>query len=112
MLAALIVILAILWFLGYINIDGINLPDTALFTINGQVISIIDLLILALVITAISILPTPFRQISGVLLILWILAVLGILSIAGIGLPSILVLAIIIGLLVSLFSIPRRSHVD
>ncbi len=103
MIAALIVILAILWFFGYINIEGLNIPDMSLFVINGQVISIIDLLILALVATAISLLPSPFREISGVLLILWILAVLGILSIAGIGLPSLLVLAIILGLIVSLF---------
>ncbi len=107
MIAALIVILAILWFFGYINIEGLNIPDTSLFTINGQVISIIDLLILALVATAVSLLPSPFREISGVLLILWILAVLGILSIAGIGLPSLLVLAIILGLIVSLF---RRAE--
>lgn len=104
MVAALVIILAILWVLGYIHIGGINFPDTTLFTINGQVVTIIDLVVLAIVILAISILPSPFRQISGVLLILWILAVLGILSIAGIGLPSILLFAIIIGLIVSLFN--------
>ncbi|MGH7202922.1 MAG: hypothetical protein ACREHC_00585 [Candidatus Levyibacteriota bacterium] len=104
MIAALIIILAVLWVLGYIHIGGINLPDTALFTINGQVVSIIDLLILALVIMAISILPSPFREISGVLLILWILAVIGVISIVGIGLPAIFLFALIIGLIVSLFN--------
>jgi hypothetical protein len=103
MLAALIVILAVLWVLGYLRIDGINIPDTALFTMNGQVVSIVDLLVLALVAIAISLLPTPFREIAGVLLILWILAVLGILAITGFSLPSIILLAIIIGLIVSLF---------
>lgn len=103
MLAALIVILAVLWFLGYLRIDGLNIPDTSLFTINGQVISIVDLLILALVATAISILPSPFREVAGVLLILWILAVLGVLAITGFSLPSIILIAIIIGLVVSLF---------
>ncbi len=103
MLAGLIIILAILWFLGYIHIDGINLPDTSLFQINGQTVTIIDLLILALVATAISILPSPFREISGVLLILWILSVLGILAIGGLALTNWLVLAIIIGLIIALF---------
>jgi len=103
MLAGIIIILAILWFFGYIHIDGLNIPDTSLFTINGQTVTIIDLLILALVGIAISILPNPFRAIAGILLLLWILSVLGILSIAGIGLSSILVIAIIIGLIVSLF---------
>lgn len=107
-LAVLIVILAALWVLGYLRIDGINIPDTALFTINGQVISIVDLLILALVGLAISLLPSPFREVAGVLLILWILAVLGILAITGISLPSILLIAIIIGLLVALFR--RRAY--
>ncbi|MGI8419843.1 MAG: hypothetical protein ACR2LN_04320 [Candidatus Levyibacteriota bacterium] len=104
MIAALIIILAILWVLGYIHIGGINLPDPALFTINGQVVSIIDLLILALVVMAISILPSPFREISGVLLILWILAVIGVISIVGIGLPAIFLFALIIGLIFSLFN--------
>ena len=108
MLAALVVILAILWILEYVTIEGVTILDTALFTINGQVVSIIDLMVFAIVATAISILPSPFREISGVLLILWILAVLGILSIVGIGLPSILALAILIGLLASLF---RRTPI-
>jgi hypothetical protein len=108
MLAVLIVILAILWVFGYLRIDGINIPDTALFTINGQVVSIVDLLILALVATAVSILPSPLREVAGVLLILWILAVLGILAITGISLPSIILIAIIFGLIFALF---RRSSV-
>lgn len=108
MLALLVVILAVLWFFGYIHIDGLNFPDFALFTINGQVVSIIDLMLLALVGTAISLLPSPLREIAGILLILWILAVLGILSIAGVGLPSIIMFAIIAGLVFALF---RRSSV-
>lgn len=103
MLAALIVILAVLWVLGYLRIDGINIPDTALFTINGQVVSIVDLLILAIVGLAISLLPSPFREVAGVLLILWILAVLGVLAITGISLPSIILIAIILGLVFALF---------
>ena len=108
MLAAIIVILAILWVLGYIHIGGINFPNTALFTINGQVVSIIDLIVLLIVVMAISILPSPFREVSGVLLLLWLLAVLGIISIVGVGLPAIFLFALIIGLIISLF---RRSTV-
>lgn len=108
MLAVLVIILAVLWVFGYIRIDGLNIPDMALFTINNQVVSIIDLMLLALVGTAISLLPSPLREVGGVLLILWILAVLGVLSIAGIGLPSIIMFAIIIGLVFALF---RRSSI-
>lgn len=104
MLAALIVLLAVLWFFGYVNISGIVFPDIRFFTINGVDVTLWNLLVLLLVAGAITILPSPFRQIAGVLLALWILAVLGILSIAGIGLPSIILLAIIVGLVASMFS--------
>jgi hypothetical protein len=103
MLAALIVIVALLWVFGYVHIYGINFPNINLFVINSKTITLIDLLILLLVSAAISILPTPFREIAGVFLILWILAVLGIISLAGLGLPSILLFVIVIGLIVSLF---------
>lgn len=108
MLAVLTIILVVLWVLGYLRIDGINIPDTSLFTINGQVVSIVDLLILALVTTAISILPSPLREVGGVLLILWILAVLGVLSLVGLSLPSIILIAIILGLIFALFN--RRAY--
>jgi hypothetical protein len=104
MLASLIILLAVLWFFGYVNVSGINFPDIHLFAINGVDITLWNLLVLLLVVGAISILPTPFREIAGVLLILWVLAVLGILAISGIGLPSILLLAIIVGLIASLFN--------
>lgn len=109
MLAILILVLAALWVFGYVNFTGIRLPDMTLFAINGQPVTLINLLILFLVMGAVTILPTPFREIAGFLLILWILAVIGIISIAGIGLPSILLLAIIVGLIASLFT-HRRAY--
>lgn len=104
MIATLLIILIILWLLGYVHIGGANIPDITLFTINNQIVTLWDLFILLVVGWAIGILPTPFREIAGVLLILWILAVLGILAISGIALSNILVIAIILGLIVSLFS--------
>lgn len=100
MLAAIILILLVLWFFGYVNIGNINLPDFPLFTLNGNVISLWDLLILAVIVWAIGVLPSPLRQIAGVGLVLWILATLGIIAIAG--LPSLILIAIILGLLFAL----------
>ncbi len=101
MVAVLILILLALWFLGYVNVGSINLPDIVLFTLNGQEISLWDILILFVVIWAIGVLPSPLRQIAGVALVLWILATLGIIALAG--LPSLIIIALIVGLVFSMF---------
>lgn len=100
MIAALLIILILLWFFGYVHVNAIPIPDLQLFVINGQSITLWNVLILLVVAGLVGILPSPFREIAGVLLILWILSVLGILAITG--LSSLLVLAIIIGLVVYL----------
>jgi hypothetical protein len=101
MLIAIIIILAILWFLGYAPISGLSIPNLVLFTINNHPVTLWEILILAVIGWAISILPRPLQAIASVLLVLWILSVLGILAIAG--LPNIIVLVIIVGLIVSIF---------
>jgi|SRR6185369_1593923 len=106
MLTALFLILTLLWFLGYVRIEGLSIPDLFLFSINGQQITLWSILILLVVSWAVGILPTPVRQIVAVLLIIWILAVLGIISLTGIALANILVLAMIIGIIFVLLS-PR-----
>src|SRR5260221_9183881 len=104
MLTGLLIILVILWFIGYVHIGAISIPDVTLFSINNHVVTLWNLLILIVISWAIGILPAPIRAIAGVLLILWILSVLCIIALAGIGLSSLLVLAVILGLVVSVFS--------
>ncbi len=101
MLIAIVIILVILWFLGYAPLSGIYIPNFALFVINNHPVTLWEILILAVVVWAIGILPSPFQTIAGVLLLLWVLSVLGILAIAG--LPNIIILVIIVGLIVSIF---------
>jgi hypothetical protein len=101
MIIAIVVILAILWFLGYFPITGISIPNFVLFTINNHPVTLWEILILVVVGWAIGILPRPFQAIAGILLLLWILSVLGIFAIAG--LSSIIVLVIIVGLIISIF---------
>lgn len=96
MIITLIIVLVVLWFFGYLNIGILNIPHITLLTINGMPITLWDVLILLAVGVIIKILPSPFREIAAVLLILWILSVLGVLAIAG--LSNILLIAIIIGL--------------
>lgn len=104
MLVTLIVALVILWFLGYVRIDGINIPDMTLFSINSHPVTLWNLLILIVVAWALSLLPTPLREIGGVLLILWILSILGIVALGGLALSNLLVIALIAGLIISLFT--------
>ncbi len=101
MLVAIITILIILWVLGYAPITNISIPNISLFTINSHAITLWEVLILAVVLWAIGILPRPLQTIASVLLLLWVLSVLGILAIAG--LPNIIVLIIIVGLIISIF---------
>jgi len=101
MLVAIVIILVILWFLGYAPVSGISIPNIILFTINNHQITLWEVLILAVVGWAISILPRPLQAVASVLLVLWILSVLGILAIAG--LPNIIVLVIILALILSIF---------
>src|SRR5437588_576208 len=101
MIIAIIIILAILWLLGYAPLAGISIPNIPLFTINSHAVTLWEILILAVISWAIGILPRPFRVAASILLLLWVLSVLGILAIAG--LSNIIVLIIIIGLIVSTF---------
>jgi hypothetical protein len=101
MIFAIVVILAILWFLGYAPISGISIPNFVLFTINNHAVTLWEVLILMVVGWAIGILPRPFQAVAGILLLLWILSALGILAIAG--LSSVIVLIIIVGLIISIF---------
>lgn len=103
MLGALLLILIILWFLGYVRIEGLSIPDIQLFVINGQAITLWNLLILFVIAALIGILPSPVREIAGVLLILWVLSVLGIIAI--VNLSSILIITIIIGVILALIGI-------
>ena len=110
MLAGLFLTLIVLWFLGYVHIEGLFIPDFHLFSINNQPITLWSILILVIVSWAISILPSPIRQIVGVLLILWILTVLGIISVGFFPLTNVIVLAIIIGMVFALL-IPNDDDV-
>jgi hypothetical protein len=101
MLVTIIIILIILWVLGYAPLSGVSIPDPVLFAINNHPVTLWNVLILAVVSWAIGILPRPLQAVASVLLLLWVLSVLGIFAIAG--LSNILVLVIIVALVISIF---------
>lgn len=100
MLPILVIVLILLWALGYIHINGITIPDFILFTINGHSITLWNIITLLVVGWIIGLLPSPLREIVSVLLVLWILSLLGILFFGSLG--SLLIIAIIVGVILSL----------
>ncbi len=98
MLGAVLVVIIILWLLGFVNLPFIPFLYTTLFSINGHPITLINLIMFFAIASLIELLPTPFNIIAGIILLLWVLSILGILAIGGLGLSNILVLAVIIGL--------------
>ncbi len=108
MLELLIVTLIVLWILGYVRFEGLAIPDFELFSLNGHPITLWNILTVAVIAWVIGILPSPFREIASVILVLWILAVLGFIAITG--LPSILIITIILGLILYLFTWRPRTH--
>jgi hypothetical protein len=67
-------------------------------------------LLFVVIVWAAGVLPTPLRQIGYAVAVLWVLSTLGIIAIAG--LPSLLVIAIIVGLIASLFTTSRTTVVE
>ena len=100
MLVTIVIILIILWFLGYTPISSISIPDPVLLSINNHPITLWNILILAVISWAIGILPRPFQAVASILLLLWILSLLGIFAFIG---PNVLVMVIIIALIISIF---------
>ena len=101
MLATILVILVVLWLVGFIQIPWITIHNAVLFRFAGHSITLLELLLFIVAAWAIEALPSPLRQIAFILVILWILSVLGIVAVAG--LSNLLILAIIIGLLFAVF---------
>jgi len=103
MLGAIVLILIVLWFFGYIHVQGITVPNFPLFSLNGHSISLWDLLIFIVILWAVEALPGPLRVIAGVLLVIWLLSTLGI--IAVVGLSHIIVVVLIIGLVLAVLGV-------
>ena len=100
-LAILIGLLVILMVNG-LSIVGLPELEVTVATINGNAISLWDLIAFVLIASLIGILPRPFREIFAVVLALWTLSVLGVLAIGG--LSTILLLAILVGTAIYLFT--------
>lgn len=100
MLEILVVVLIVLWLTGNLAIPGLAIPRVTLFSLNGHPITLWNILIFIVTVWAASLLPSPFKEIAGVLLVLWVLSLLGIIAFAG--LTNLLVIVMIVWLVASL----------
>lgn len=100
-MATVLVILVFLWLFGYLRIPGIPVHNLVLFRVFGHAVTVWEFVMFLVIAWAMEILPSPLRQIAYVLVLLWVLSVFGFIAIAG--LSQLIVLALIIGLIVSLF---------
>lgn len=101
MLSSILIILIILWALGYLPIVGLSIPNIVLLSINNHPITLWNILVLLVVMWAIELLPRPFREIAILLSVVWVLSILGFIAVAG--LSDILIVVIIVGIAVSVF---------
>lgn len=80
MLIAIVIILAILWFLGFISIPALS---TVPFVLLGHPITVFDALVFLALIVLLGILPGFFRFVAAVLLLLMVLSFFGLIAIAN-----------------------------
>lgn len=97
MINLILIILLVLWLLGYLQIP---LLHSVIFRLFGRSITLNDILVVFVVIWLINLLPSPFRGIAIIILILWLLKAFGIIVVYGLG--NIILLALIIALVVFL----------
>lgn len=100
MIEVVLILLVVFLITGFVQIPGFNLPNFVLFRVGGQSITLLNAMIFLLILWAIGILPSPFREIAGVLFVLWILSVLGFIAIAG--LSNLIVIGLIVGIVISM----------
>ncbi len=99
MILAILVILFILWLLGYGPYQVLALN---VLKFNHKLINLWDIAIFLVLIWLIGNLPQPLKEITTVLFLIWILSSLGIIVISG--LSNILIISLIVGILLYLVS--------
>ncbi len=102
MIEAALAVLVLLYVLGFISFPGVTIPNYHLFTLNGHMITLFEILIVCVVVWIISNLAFWLRFIIGLLLLLWILANFGFIAVPG--LPQVILVIIIIGVFI------HRTH--
>lgn len=94
MVEASIIILIILFVLGYVSIPGVTIPNYQVYTLNHHVITLYEILILIVIFWMLKVLPYYLRVVAGALLLIWIASTLGFIMVKG--LPMVIIIALIL----------------
>lgn len=100
-MGTILVVLLFLWLLGFVRIPGLVIHDRVLFQIGGHNITLLGFLMFLVIAYAMESFPYPFRQIAYIWVILYLLSIFGVVQVYG--LSNILIAAIIIGLVLTIF---------
>ncbi|MBP7967008.1 hypothetical protein KAZ66_01930 [Candidatus Woesebacteria bacterium] len=101
MLSLILILLVILFILGYLQIPAFTLTDMTLFIFLGRAISLYDILIFGLILWIIQAFPWPFRGLASLILVLWLLSFFGIIAIPGFS--NLLIFTLIVGIIAYIF---------
>lgn len=104
MLEIIVLILLALTVFGYIQVSvpGLAFLKSVLLVINGRAITLLNIIVFSMVLWALGVLPSPFREIAIGLLLLWLLSIFGIIAIVWSG--HFILIAIIVLLFVAILT--------
>jgi hypothetical protein len=104
MLAALLLLLALLWAVAVVQPGGLNFLRVSLFTLNGQIITVLDSLIAIVILGVMAAFRGPIAITGAALFALWGLSIFGYVQIQGVPVALLAVLVIILGGVIQLMS--------
>jgi len=103
MVTLFIVLLVFLWLTGIVTIPSFSILHFALFYINAHPVTIWDILLLTVIIWMAGVVPVPFKGLAIILLILWLLAIMGVIAISGFS--NLILVLLLLGLILHLLGI-------
>ena len=104
MLAAILLVLALLWALAVIRPGGMDFLRVSVFSLNGHVLTILDALIAIAIVGVMAAFRGPVAITGAALFVLWGLCLFGYLQIQGVPVAALAVLVIILGGVVQLMA--------
>ena len=104
MLAAILLVLALLWAVAVVRPGGLDFLRVSVLALNGHVLTILDALIAIAMLGVMAAFRGPIAVTGAVLFLLWGLSIFGLVQIQGVPVAALAVLVVILGGVVQLMS--------